>query len=55
MTDVRHLGGDCAACCGRLLLVPAPWRRSAASLKRARHAAARHAHFFERVVVEERV
>lgn len=33
------------------ILVPVPWKCSASGRERARHAAARHAHTFERVVV----
>lgn len=33
------------------VLVPVQWRRTAAALARARIAAVRHAHTFERVVV----
>lgn len=33
------------------VLVPVPWRRSAESLARARHAAERYGHTFERVEV----
>jgi hypothetical protein len=33
------------------VLVPVPWRRPLAARERARHAAARHAHVFDRVEV----